>query len=259
MSFDFKRFDASGRHNKGLGFNFHDNNRLQNIKQKTDSIDILRYASNKNKMPTIAIDIGHGGKDGGKIVYNFHNIIKEKDINLQVGNHLAKLLKKKGYNVVVTRKSDIYVPLDIRTTLANQKQADLFVSIHTNSASKKTVSGIETYWAPHTLLKKKWSDMNEQNKKLIADVCKQKDCASKCLASCIHTNVLVQANKFYTAKDRNIKEAVAQVLFGTDMPAVLIEIGFLTSEEIKWLVQSSYQLAIAQGICAGIEVYLKKV
>ncbi len=252
-----KTFDAINNKYKGVVFTFHDKNILQKLNKKTNHI--LRYASNKNKVPTIVIDSGHGGNDDGKIVYNFHNVIKEKDITLQVGNHLARLLKKKGYNVVVTRKSDIYVPLDMRTTLANQKQADLFISIHANSALNKTVSGIETYWTPHTLLKKEMYDIDAQSKYLIAYVCKQKDCASKRLASCIHTNVLVQANKFYTAKDRNIKEAVAQVLLGTDMPAILIEIDFLTSEKIKWLVQSSYQLAIAQGICTGIEAYLKEV
>jgi len=76
----------------------------------------------------------------------------------------------------------------------------------------------------------------------------------------VHSHVLCQAKKFYAVKDRTVKESVSQVLLGTDMPAALIELGFLTNpEETKLLTQPAYQTALAQGICNGIESYLKDV
>lgn len=150
--------------------------------------------------------------------------------------------------------------MDIRTTVANKLQADLFVSIHANGSVKETVSGIETYWAPQTLLKSEMHDVDDQTKKILSKIGQKRDTASKLLASSVHTNVLGQAKKFYNVKDRSIKESISQVLLGTDMPAALIELGFLSNkEETQFLMQLEYQQAVAQGICAGIESYLKEV
>jgi len=254
IGFEFETFNAIHTH-KGIVFKFHHKQALQELNKKTDHI--LQYAYNRTKMPTIIIDSGHGEFDAGRVGYRD---VKEKDINLQVGTQLGQLLKEKGYKVIFTRESDIFVPLDTRTTVANTLEADLFVSIHANGASKETVSGIETYWAPRALLKSEMHDIDAQTKKILTKVSQKRDSASKRLALSVHTNVLGQAKKFYNAKDRTVKESISQVLLGTDMPAALVELGFLSNkQEAGLLTQLEYQQALAQGICVGIQSFLKEV
>lgn len=254
IGFEFETFDAIHTH-KGVVFKFHYKHILQELNKKTDHL--LQFAHNTTSMPTVVIDNGHGGSDLGK-VGNY--AVQEKDINLQVGTQVAEMLKKKGYNVVFTRETDIFVPLDQRTTRANTIHADLFVSIHANSSLEEKVSGLETYWSPQTLLKDHVSDLDEQSRQILTHITQKRDCASKKLAFNLHNNVLMEARKMYALKDRNVKESVSQVLLGTDMPAALIELGFLSNKkETSMLMQNDYQQVVACGICAGIESYLKEV
>lgn len=247
IDFSYARFDAISAH-KGLVFNFNHKAVAHEIQRKSEGISKL--ASFKTKQPSIVIDCGHGGTDAGKIgLYN----MCEKDVNLSVGFQVADALKKRGYKVICTRSADEFVPLDERTSIANAHGADLFVSIHSNGASNGHASGIETYWAPHTLLKPEPKGSDAAHPAFVKYAHK-KDQISKLLATKLHQQVLEVAQKKYKVKDRLVKEAVSQVLLGTDMPSALIELGFLSNEgDARHLANKQYHKQIAQGICSGIE------
>lgn len=248
ISFACEQFDAISQQ-KGLVFSFHHKDVLNQIHRKTDTI--MNYAHNKHHKPKVMLDCGHGGHDAGKVG---HGGIKEKDITLQVGKKVASLLHQQGYQVILTRKTDVFVPLDVRTSLTNTQQADIFVSIHANGAVNEKAEGIETFWMNPGLLKP--HDAAAE----ITHFTKHNYGAHKLLASHVHKQVIKQARATYPAKDRTVKEAVSQVLLGTDysIPSALIEIGFLSHErEATLLAQSSYQDTIARGICDGITSYFK--
>lgn len=245
---------------KGLVFSFHNKDLLCKLKIKTDNL--LEYASIKhpNSTCTVMLDFGHGGPDDGKV--GCQNI-KEKDINLQVGNKVAKLLRDKGYHILFTRKHDKFVSLDERTLLANKHNADLFVSIHANSATDSHASGVETFWTSRQLLKKKFSYVDAQSEQKLSSLSMGIDRASNLLAEKIQENVIAGVQQHGPIVNRGVKTSVAQVLLGTDkgtgiMASALIEVGFLSNpEETKKLSNTHYQMVLAQGICNGIDAYCK--
>jgi N-acetylmuramoyl-L-alanine amidase len=238
---------------KGLVFSFHNKPNLDEINEKTNFV--LKYAAHKPvRSPLVMLDFGHGGSDSGKV--GIANIL-EKDINMHVGNKLATLLKKKGFRVLLTRNSDTFVSLDERTTKANTVRPHIFVSLHSN-AGPATASGIETYWTSRSSLKQiDWVGQPITQVKMFH---KQHDEASKLLAESIQKNVWQIASSHHPITNRKVKESVAQVLLGTEMPSALIEMGFLSNrQETVHLSDPHYQMILAQGICAGIEAYCKQL
>lgn len=233
---------------KGLVFTLKNKAFIAKLKQ-SDRILFFAHATK----PKIMLDFGHGGYEAGKIgCFQVH----EKNINLQVGSKLAKLLRQKGYDVILTRNSDTFVPLDMRTYLANNQKADLFVSLHSNAGPAKA-SGIETYWMGQQLFTPVIAHNDAQSDNLF--FLKKRDACSKLLAQSIHKNVL-QGVQDHAIKDRKVKTSVAQVLLGTEMPAALIEMGFLSNrQETMLLSDSDYQMKLARGICDGIEDYFLKL
>jgi O-acetyl-ADP-ribose deacetylase len=185
-----------------------------------------------------------------------YKLFIEKVINFQVGSKVALFLKNAGYEVFLTRDNDSFVALDERTTQANKKKVDLFLSIHANAGSPHA-SGIETYWLDSKLLKNCNSIRNDTVQKLVV----MKDTLSSLCAQCVHNAAIDAAKKIYNVNDRKVKTSVAQVLLGTDVmiPAALIEIGFLSNQkETKLLMDKAYQSTIAQGIANGIITYFSK-
>lgn len=177
----------------------------------------------------IMLDSGHGGNDTGCN----RGDIYEKDINLAITMRLKKLLEDKGYQVIMTRETDVYVSLEERTDMANQRQPDIFVSIHQNSMENDTESnGIETHYYE------------------LPDIDSQK------LAETIQ-NALIKTT---SARDRGIfDDRGLYVLKNTTIPACLVETGFLSAlDEGKRLSETDYQKKIADGIAQGIENYLNK-
>lgn len=243
---------------KSLAFSFHNKKALEAVQLHNGSI--LRSArNNQQSKPHIMLDFGHGGEDAGKIGCN---LIKEKDITLQIGNRLASLLKKKGYRVSLTRNADVFVALDERTSKANRSKVDLFLSLHANACSSPTVSGIETYWTPRkTLSWKPLGSKSQSTQKIIAQLAHNLDASSLSLAQAIHDKVLQSVSTQRQVTNRKVKQSVAQVLFGTEsVPSALIEMGFLTNQvETNYLASPEYQALLAQGIVEGIEGYLKTV
>ncbi|MBN1549580.1 N-acetylmuramoyl-L-alanine amidase [Candidatus Babeliales bacterium] len=226
---------------------------IYELNKKTAAIHHIAW--NDKKKIHIVLDIGHGGADRGKVGW-FD--IQEKDINLAVGFKVAKLLSKKGFSVSMTRSDDQFVSLDDRTTFANTKaQADLFISLHSNSGPE-TASGIETFCVQDSCLPHV-EQIDDFTPSIEARNCWYKQ--SALLAQSVHEHV-IQSARLHTlqVKDRQVKRAMSQVLLGTDMPSALIEMGFLSNEqEAKRLASQTYQNHLARGICAGIESYIKRL
>ena len=173
---------------------------------------------------TVVIDPGHGGTSSGAV----YEGILEKDLTLPISLKLEALLKAAGYNVVMTRSTDVYVGLYERADIANSVDADIFVSIHANAFGDPSVNGLITYYHPSSGRGKR-------------------------LAQAIQT----PACQTTGAKDRGVSSADFVVLRETDMCAVLVETGFMTNhDELMKLNDSAYQDKLAQGIAQGIINYL---
>ncbi|MCK5594981.1 N-acetylmuramoyl-L-alanine amidase [bacterium] len=206
-------------------------------------LDFIKV-SNKRKIKVIVIDPGHGGFDPGAVrKYRkgviFSSKIKEKDINLDIAKRVKKYLKGTDTRVILTRERDKFISLKHRVGLAKKYKADIFVSIHANAAWDKRMSGIETYYPRKT--RDKGVSLKKESRKL---------------AESIHESLI----RHMRARDRGIKDAMFYVLRNAYMPAVLVEVGFISNYyDAKLLKKSSYRKKVAQVIAQGILEYKNEV
>ena len=213
---------------------------------------------------TIVIDPGHGGKDPGALG---RGAVKEKYIVLSISEKLREVLTRKGYTVLMTRDTNRFIPLKERTAFAIHRKADLFLSIHANGSENSKAKGIETYYLSVTSTDKVAEDIaarenadsgysiQELEALLKGIIQESKSEDSKRLAKHVQ-QALVQATD---AVDRGVKHARFVVLIGTNVPAILIETGFLSNPtEGRKLTTSAYQHKIANAIAQGIEKFLGK-
>ncbi|HVN71075.1 MAG TPA: N-acetylmuramoyl-L-alanine amidase, partial [Desulfomonilia bacterium] len=195
-------------------------------------------AGEKNKTVKIVIDAGHGGKAPGAVGPNGE---KEKDITLALAKMLAKRLTEEGYDVLLTREDDTYIPLHERTAFANRNRADLFVSIHVNANGHKSRGGVETYFLNLTtdassmkVAQRENATTSESQKGLnliIKDLMlNAKINESSRFATYTQTGIMKALRKTgYNGKDHGVKQAPFSVLMGAQMPSILIETGYLTN------------------------------
>lgn len=205
----------------------------------------------------MAVDCGHGDRDPGFVIGS----VQEKDINLQVGLKTAQVLKEKGYNVFLTRDKDTYLALDARTTKVNAKpHIDLFISLHANASKDTKISGIETFCVQPSLFTSQFSKSHASERDAYHEYVRSVHAKSKKLADAVQQGLLAHARKHNNkVVDRKVKYSPAQVLMGLEVPAVLVELGFLSHTRERALLQSSvYQNALAVGICKGIENFLQR-
>lgn len=182
----------------------------------------------------IAVDAGHGGNDIG--AQSEMKKYKEKNLALTAAMMLRRHLKDLGYHVVLTRKKDVFVPLRQRTTTANKENANLFISIHFNSAPNKKAEGVEIFY------------YEPQNKN------EERSVKSKILSQ----HVLSHIVKYTKAQSRGVKTASFHVVKYTKMPAILVEGGFLSNEkETHKLKNPKYLNRIAYGTAQGLHRYFK--
>ena len=213
---------------------------------------------------TIVIDPGHGGKDPGALG---RGTLREKNIVLSISEKLRKILTQKGYTVLMTRDTNRYIPLKGRTAFATQHKADLFLSIHANGSKSLKARGIETYYLSVTSTDKASEELaarenadsgygiQELEALLKGIIQESKSEDSKRLARHVQ-QALIQATG---AVDRGVKHARFVVLIGTNVPAILIETGFVSNPtEGRKLKTSAYQHKIATAIAQGIENFLGK-
>ncbi len=210
----------------------------------------------------VAIDAGHGGKDGGA---KGPGKLLEKQVTLAIAQEVRRLLVKEGVEVLMTRDADRYVGLEERTALANRESCDLFVSIHANSNKSKKVRGVETYYLDVTddayalrlaAIENQTSEEQASDLQLIlADMAtKAFTQQSSALAGAIQRKLVSVAGKRSAqARDLGAKPSLFYVLLGARMPAVLVETGFLShAQEGKLLGEPGYQKELAAAIAAAV-------
>lgn len=218
------------------------------------------------KLERVVIDAGHGGNDVGT---HGPSGYYEKDLTLDVAQRLGALISDRMVSeVVYTRSDDTYVGLEERTRIANQRGADLFLSIHANSSPYRAAAGVETYVLNFTTSKtalqlaareNATSDrsIHELHNLLEKIALKDKIDESREFAAKLQTSLsVVSRSGTQGAKNRGIKSAPFVVLIGAEMPSVLAEIGFLTnsSEEVL-LRKPEYRQKIAEALYKGISAY----
>lgn len=239
------------------------------VKESTKSTAPATPANASSK--TIVIDPGHGGSDPGAQ----NGALQEKTAVLSVSKKLGERLKKRGYKVFYTRTNDTFLDLRPRTKFANDKMADLFLSIHANAAPNakraKEMEGIETFFlsparserSKNAAALENKSDIEEMNyfsqQTFLNVLNREKIIASNKLGIDMQREILASVRKRYTVSDGGVREAPFWVLVGALMPAVLIEIGYITHEtEGKRLFEEDYQDALADGIASGVDAYFAK-
>ena len=244
------------------------NSKIKNIEKPVTTVDLTKE-KNKWEFNTIIIDPGHGGKDPGSIGYKG---TKEKDITLDVAKRLAKKIQKNlKVKTILTRDEDVWMRLQDRTRLANDKNGRLFISIHANSVEDRRASGFETYMigtnknaaAVRTAARENAVlDLEGTNSAKLTD----EDLITATMAQSGFAKqseqfaALVQEemNKRVQSKNRGVKQAGFYVLMGASMPNVLIELGFLSNpNEEKKLNSSSYRDMLATSIYYAILKYQK--
>lgn len=215
----------------------------------------------------IVIDPGHGGKDPGASAFG----LKEKDIVLQIAKKLVPVLEEQtGAEVILTRDTDIFIPLEERTAIANTNEADLFISLHINAHPSPKVHGLETYYLnlstnaeamrvaafENATSTHQMSDLQD----ILSDIMKNsKINESSRLAGFVHNSLCdgiegVQKARF---KNLGVKQAPFYVLIGAEMPAILIEIAFITSPmDSENLGSDEFLAIIADDIVEGVQSYI---
>jgi N-acetylmuramoyl-L-alanine amidase len=214
------------------------------------------------KVSRVVIDAGHGGKDTGSIGPTGYS---EKELVLDVAKRLKSLIETElGAEVVMTRNDDTFVPLETRTVIANQQEADLFISIHANSSKTKTVRGVETFFLNFTTSKESLDTASRENagseKSVheLSDLVKrivltEKVTESRELAQRVQTSM---SRAKGTGPDRGVKQAPFVVLIGANMPSILAEISFISNpDEEKVLRTPAYRQHLAQYLLDGVRSY----
>jgi N-acetylmuramoyl-L-alanine amidase len=252
LALSYDSFDSIGL-KKGIVLHLYNKELLHQLEHNKNQ-PILRMLWHSRK-PCIVIDFGHGGSDTGTLGLGTS---PEKEVCLAIGTNVVHLLQDHGYAVVLTRDSDRDVLLDERTLCANKSQADCFVSIHANSAFKDHIFGVETFCMCPNLFKESFSDLSAAQKSIVAQYATQKSDVSYKLAQALQHHVCKAVTDYHSdSVDRKVKRSVTQVLLGTHMPAVLIEVGFLSHpKESALLCSTEYQKTVARGICNGIVAFL---
>ena len=201
---------------------------LSKTKDRKITVKIKRDENVKPSDRVIVIDPGHGGKDPGAV----QNGVKEKDINLSVSQKLDAGLKTEGYTTIMTRDTDTFIELKDRAKIANDEQVDIFISIHSNSHTNGDIDGIQVLYNTS-----------------------KKDADSLSLANTIMDELV----KGTGAKSKGVIERPRLVVLNqTKMPAVLIELGFISNpQEAQKLNDSAYQDLLVESIIKGIERYFE--
>lgn len=217
----------------------------------------------------IVIDPGHGGKDSGAV----GNGYMEKEIVLQVSQQLSEKLRAQGYTVYMTRSNDTFVELKDRTKFANDKEADLFISVHANSIPKTSdplkAQGLETYFLSPARSERSMrvaalensEDMEEMGQygklSFLSFLNKEKIIASNKLAIDLQKGMFENLRKqFPHVHDNGVREAPFWVLVGAQMPAVLLEIGYISHpDEAARIADEKYQRWMVEGLQEGVNRY----
>jgi N-acetylmuramoyl-L-alanine amidase len=217
---------------------------------------------------TIVIDAGHGGHDPGTIG---RSGLQEKDVVLDVALRLEKLVRTRlGAEVILTRSTDVFVPLEERTAIANSKGADLFLSIHANSSRSPRSRGVETYFLsfaadPHAeAVAARENAISAATMKDLQNLVKaialnSKLDESRDFASSVQESLVANLKPYYPqVNDRGVRTAPFYVLIGANMPSILAEIAFVSHpDEERLLRKSEHRQRVAGSLYEGVRAYLE--
>ena len=220
----------------------------------------------KGKIRRIVLDPGHGGKDPGAIGPTG---LKEKEVTLAIAKELARLLRREGLEVYLTRKDDRFIPLDRRAEIANQLKGDIFLSIHANAGFSRKAGGIETFFNSRYSYGKGAEEVAarenaafgstatpEEVRAIVWDLIQDQYRAESNELSHSIQRYLVQATNL---EDRGVKSARFYVLRGAAMPAALVEVGFISNPwEERLLKRDSFRKKVALGIFRGLMDYIRE-
>jgi N-acetylmuramoyl-L-alanine amidase len=229
------------------------------------------------RLKRVVIDAGHGGKDPGTVGY----ISKEKDVALkvalQVGKYVEEMLP--GVEVIYTRKTDVFLELKERSNIANRNKADLFISIHCNAATNRSVFGTETFVMGNKNMEANFDIVKRENAVILLEDDYQENyegfdpsspesymmfnlmqkayfAGSISLASKLEDDFTSRVNRH----SRGVKQAPFYVLWTTSMPSVLVEIGFLSNAgEEKYLNSRDGQTYLSSAIFRSIKAYKEEI
>jgi len=226
---------------------------------------------------TVVVDAGHGGEDDGA-----HGVsgVKEKDVVLATARRLAASLRARGLTVLETRTDDVTVPLSRRTEVANASAAGLFLSVHANSAPNTNAHGIETYSMAlasdesamrlaerenrAAAVLDEAAGLSRRTDEQILESLRHEANAdwSRALAREVHRAVVGDLQDFYgreRIQDRRTRTAPFWVLLDTEIPAILLEIGYLTEgKEEQRLRTRAYQDKLAEAVADGVEAFIER-
>jgi N-acetylmuramoyl-L-alanine amidase len=218
------------------------------------------------KLSRVVIDAGHGGHDTGSIGPGGFT---EKDLVLDVAQRLRDLIEMElGAEVVMTRGDDTFIPLESRTAIANQQEADLFISIHANSSRIKSVRGVETYFLNFTSSREALETASRENAASERSIHELQDLVkrimmrdkvdeSRDLAQKIQHAMAVRKG---SGMDRGVKQAPFVVLIGANMPSILAEICFISNPQEEKLVKTpTSRQAIAESLFEGVRSYAESL
>jgi len=218
----------------------------------------------------VVIDPGHGGKDPGAIGPGG---LREKDVVLKIAMKLEKRLQRDlGLETILTRRDDVFIPLDERTAIANTRRADLFVSVHANATRGRRTRGVETYVLnfatdeesmelaarENAVSTTKLSDLQY----ILYDLMQTaKIGESRALAEHVQGSVCGRLSREYSRiRNLGVKEAPFYVLIGANMPCILIEVSFISNKlEERRLRDERYLDELVSGITEGIALYMKEI
>ncbi len=227
-------------------------------------------APERRKLKTIVLDPGHGGKDSGAVGKGG---LKEKKITLDIALRLRDVLEQDGYKVIMTRSDDRFISLGRRAQIANEASADMFVSIHANASRRRSSSGFEVFYLSDatddharaleaaendSLPLETGEPVSSDTEVIVWDLLNTAFRAeSRTLADAVCRGLKAVR---VPSENRGVKSARFAVLKGSRMPAVLVEVGFITNpSESGWLNLPDYRQRLADGIRQGIGRYAANV
>lgn len=235
------------------------------------SSDTPKSDNKINRKRIIVLDPGHGGKDPGAI--GAYAKTYEKNVTLSMGKELKQLLQSKGYVVYLTRETDIFIPLRQRTKIAQKYKADLFMSIHADSAQNRNATGLSVYTLSDTASDKEAAALAERENK--ADIIGGIDLGGNTkevndiLISLSQTDTRNKSSKYATYLVQEMSKSVKlvknthrfagfAVLKAPDVPAALLEMGYLSNRtEEANLRTSSYRRKLAEAVARAVDKYFK--
>lgn len=249
---------------------------------KPPEVKRTSVATKKPGAIRIVLDPGHGGESAGAVaspiiskpgVADSRRTIAEKDVVLSISLELAEMLQNRlGIEVILTRASDRNIPLEARAEMANEVDANLFLSIHANASEGHRRKGIEVYYLDNTDDEASLKLAERENARprsaeeqdlsfIVSDVIQTaKLDESITLAHYLYDALLAQLRGKYTGvRGNGVMKAPFSVLVGAHMPSVLVEVSYIDHpEEGRRLATSTYQRHVAEGIFEGVKHYLNK-